>query len=158
MRRQEREVTESSKIQHIIMECHCCRLGLYDESAGEVYIVPLNFGYEEMDGKRIFYFHGAKEGRKISLLKKVPSVGFELDANYALVEGTKACQYTAEYQSVIGTGTVSFIETNEDKKHALNTIMHHTTGKGEWEFSDQSLERVCVFKLEVKTIACKQHH
>ena len=44
MRRKDREVTNSAKIADIISRCTCCRIGFYDEK--EVYIVPLNFGYE----------------------------------------------------------------------------------------------------------------
>ena len=63
MRRKDREVTDAGKIREAIEASHCCRLGFYDE--GEVYIVPMNFGYTEEEEKRIFYFHSAKEGRKV---------------------------------------------------------------------------------------------
>ena len=75
MRRKDREVTDSQKIREIILSCRCCRLGFYDN--GEVYIVPLDFGYYENNGRRVFYFHGAKEGRKYRLTEKSPTVGFE---------------------------------------------------------------------------------
>ena len=75
MRRNDREVTDIAKISDIISKCHCCRLGFYD--AGKVYIVPLNFGYEETNGTWIFYFHGAAEGRKIDLIKQTHHAGFD---------------------------------------------------------------------------------
>ena len=50
-----------------------------------VYIVPLNFGYAEENGKRVFYFHSAKSGRKLDLIAGTPSVGFELDVNLSLI-------------------------------------------------------------------------
>ena len=59
MRRKDREVTDSQKIREIILSCRCCRLGFYDN--GQVYIVPLDFGYYENNGRHVFYFHGAKE-------------------------------------------------------------------------------------------------
>lgn len=54
MRRKDREVTDAGKIREAIEASHCCRLGFYDE--GEVYIVPMNFGYteEEEKGSSIF--------------------------------------------------------------------------------------------------------
>ena len=61
MRRKEREVTDVKRIKEIIESCRCCRLGFYDGS--EVYIVPLDFGYEEYDGKRVFIFT-ARKGTK----------------------------------------------------------------------------------------------
>ncbi len=63
MRRKDREIIENSKIKEIISNCDCCRLGLNDN--GKIYIVPLNFGFIEENGKYTFYFHGAKEGNLI---------------------------------------------------------------------------------------------
>ena len=65
MRRKDREVLDEIKIDEFIRNCDCCRIGFYDKENNEVYIVPLNFGYSNVDNKRVFYFHGAKEGRKI---------------------------------------------------------------------------------------------
>lgn len=155
MRRKDREVTDEKRISEIISNCYCCRLGFQDE--GEVYIVPLNFGYVEKNGKRTFYFHGAKKGRKIDLIAKTYTVGFELDTDYKLHEEDTACQYSARFLSVIGTGHIEFIEDRTEKEVALQTIMLHNTGKGQWDFSDAMLNAVCVFKLEVKEISCKAH-
>lgn len=155
MRRLDREVTDLEKIKNIIESCYCCRLGFNDN--GNVYIVPLNFGYEEIEGKRIFYFHGAAEGRKIELIKRVNSVGFELDTNYKLNEAEEACEYSARFQSVIGTGKVSLIENIEEKIHGLNAIMFHNTGKNDWNYPISVLNKMAVFKLEVIELSCKEH-
>ena len=155
MRRTDREITDAEKITQIIQTCHCCRLGFCDN--GAVYIVPLNFGYAEENGKRVFYFHSAKSGRKLDLIAGTPSVGFELDVNYALVEGEEACWHTARFQSVIGTGRVSFVEEASQKEAALQALMLHNTGKDGWTFSGAMLDSVRVFKLEVETLSCKEH-
>lgn len=155
MRRKDREVLEEEKIDEIILVCHCCRLGFYD--GDKVYIVPMNFGYEQKDGKRIFYFHSAKEGRKIDLISKASSVGFELDTNYQLLEGETPCSYSARYQSIIGTGQISFLTDPQKKTAALQLILLHHTGKNNWEFSEKMLETVCVFQLVVEKLSCKEH-
>ena len=67
MRRAERVVTDETRIAAVIEDCKVCRIGLAD--AGGVYIVPMNFGTEMEDGKRIFWFHSAGEGRKYRLLR-----------------------------------------------------------------------------------------
>ena len=82
MRRKDREVTDPGRIADVISRCACCRIGFCD--GGEVYIVPLNFGYEIKDNACTFYFHGAKEGRKIDLIHKNPKVGFEMDTGHAV--------------------------------------------------------------------------
>lgn len=82
MRRKDREVTDVNKINEIIAGVDHFRIGFYDE--GDIYIVPLHFGTEVLpDGKRLFYAHGALEGRKMTLAKVGGNVGFELDRNYA---------------------------------------------------------------------------
>ena len=154
MRRKDREVSDKEKIRRIISECYCCRLGFNDN--GEIYIIPLNFGFDFKDERLTFYFHGAKEGRKIDLIKKTTSVGFELDTNYRLEKGNIACEYTAGFQSIIGTGEICLIEEKEEKKAALQAIMEHYTQKKDWKFSEQSLSSVAVFKLEVKELSCKE--
>lgn len=159
MRRKDREVIDFAKITDIISRCTCCRIGFNDD--GEVYIVPLNFGFEQKDNTFVFYFHGANEGRKIDLIQKNPAVGFEMDTDhtvYSLDEtDTIACNYTARFQSVIGNGIVSIVSDTEEKKHGLSLLMEHNTGKTDWHFEEKMLRAVTVFKLEVTKLSCKEH-
>lgn len=155
MRRKDREVTDSVRIENIINRCTCCRIGFHDD--GEVYIVPLNFGYETKGDSYIFYFHGAKEGRKIDLIKKNPIVGFEMDTNYALNEADLACGYSARFQSIIGNGVVSIVSEIEEKKLGLSLLMEHNTGKKNWNFDEKMVHAAAVFKLEVTKMSCKEH-
>ena len=45
MRRKDREITESDRIQKIIDACQCMRIALADGACA--YIVPVNFGYDK---------------------------------------------------------------------------------------------------------------
>ena len=155
MRRKDREVTDPARIADIISRCTCCRIGFCD--GGEVYIVPLNFGYETKDDAYAFYFHGAGEGRKIDLIRKNPHVGFEMDTNYALHEADVACGWSARFQSVIGSGVVSIVSEPEEKKRGLSLLMEHNTGKSDWSFDEKAVNAVTVFKLEVTKLSCKEH-
>ena len=158
MRRKDREITDRQAIIEIIESCQCCRIGFNDD--GEVYIMPLNFGLEYTEKSTIFYFHGAKEGRKIDLIAKSPYVGFEMDTNheiYAKSNNGTACTYTARFQSVIGTGKISMVNDVAEKKHGLLLLMKHTTQKNDWSFDDKMLNAVAVFKLEVEKLSCKEH-
>ena len=155
MRRKDREVTDPMTVADIISRCTCCRIGFYDD--GEVYIVPLNFGYEIEDDTYVFYFHGAKEGRKIALIQKSPNVGFEMDTNYTLKEADIACGCSARFQSIIGCGVVSIVSELAEKKLGLSLLMEHTTGKREWNFDEKMLSAAAVFKLVVTKMSCKEH-
>ena len=153
MRRKDREITDANAIETFIKEEQILRVAFYDE--GDIYIVPVNYGYTCENGQYIFYFHGAKAGRKYELTQANPTVGFEIDGKYQLVEGDIACEYSAYFQSVVGTGKLSLIEDKTDKVKALNTIMRQTTGNVEWSYGDKMLEAVAVFRLDVEKMSCK---
>ena len=155
MRRKDREVIDEKKIDEIILNCDCCRLGFADGNA--TYILPLNFGYTHGGGARTFYFHGAKEGKKIKLISEQPHIGFELDGNHGLNVADTASAFSYRFQSVIGKGDISFINDKEDKKSALKFLMQHYTGKTEWEIPDTVLEKTAIFKLVVTELSCKEH-
>ena len=63
MRRKDREITEFEQMRVILDACDCARLGLVDEQGA--YIVPMNFGWEEQNGKLALYFHGAADGKSL---------------------------------------------------------------------------------------------
>ena len=153
MRRKDREVTDKNKIEAFIAKEQILRIAFYDE--GDIYIVPVNYGYI-LDEQYIFYFHGAKAGRKYELAKGRPNVGFEIDGKYSLLEGEAACDYSATFQSVIGTGRLSLVEDNDEKIKGLNAIMKQTTSKDEWHYSNEMLEAVAMFRLDVDRLSCKE--
>jgi len=152
MRRKDREITDTNQIAEFIAKEQIIRIAFYDE--GEIYIVPVNYGYT-YDGQYTFFFHGAKAGRKYELAKTNPVVGFEIDGNYRLLEGEEACEHSATFQSVIGQGVLSLIDDKAEKIKGLNTIMKQTTSKGEWHYSEEMLEAVAVFRLDVERLSCK---
>ena len=119
------------------------------------------FDEERKSSKRVIYVKDltvtTPEGRKIELIKTGKTVGFELDTNYELHKADNPCAYSARFQSIIGTGNISFLTNNEDKVYALSQIMFHNTGKKEWQFATKMLDTVTVFKLNVKEMSCKSH-
>lgn len=153
MRRQEREVREVEKIEEIIDRCKVCRIGFSDR--GEVYIVPVNFGYCLQSGTWVFYIHGAKKGRKQRLFRQKPMVGFEMDCNHELVCGDTACAYSFQYASVVGTGAGQIVEGMEEKILGLRSIMKHQTGQS-FEITREMAKGVEVFKITAEKISCKQ--
>ena len=108
MRRKDREITDYNKMLEILHQCDCCRLGFIDDIG--TYIVPLNFGYEELNANLVLYFHGAREGKKLDLIKTQNQVGFEMDRKHELIEGNIPCAYSFKYQSIIGKGKIEILE------------------------------------------------
>ena len=155
MRRKEREVTDAAKINAVIDSCDCCRLGFVD--GDEAYIVPVNFAMTEEEGKRVFYIHGAKEGRKAGLIRERGRCSFEMDTTHKVMTADTACDYSFLYQSVMGKGSIAFVEDVEKKAAALNLIMGHYSGKADWSFPEEMLKRTGLMRLEVDEISCKEH-
>lgn len=155
MRRKDREVTDPARIREIIEACDCCRLGLCGK--GRAYIVPLDFGFTEQDGRYTFYFHSAKEGRKIDLIKETGWASFEMDTGHELVRDEVACEYTAHFQSVMGGGPVTLLETAEEKRAGLAILMNHVAGPGDWTFAEKMVNAVEIIRLETEELSCKVH-
>lgn len=155
MRRKDREVTDPVKIREIITACDCCRLGLQD--GDRPYIVPMDFGFVERDGRYILYFHSAKEGRKIDLIRRTGWAAFEMDCGHEWVLGPRACDHTSRFQCVMGGGPVTLLETEEEKRTGLSAILAHITGKDLWEFGEAALKETQVFRLDVEDLSCKVH-
>lgn len=155
MRRSERQITDPERIDAIIRSCDCCRLGFVD--GDEAYIVPVNFVMAEEGGKRVLYFHGAKEGRKAALIREKGRCSFEMDTKHALMSADTACGHSYFYQSVMGRGSVAFVEEPEQKAAALNLIMGQYTGKGDWHFPEEVLCRTGLIRLEISELSCKEN-
>ena len=157
MRRKDREVTDPEQIREILKDCKVCRVGFADESG--VYIVPMNHGYVVEDGKMILYFHGAKEGRKLEMIRRNPTVGIEMDCGHALVEGQIACQYSFRYASIIGRGKAQIVEEREEKLRALKAVMKHQTGKDfdELGISAELEKAVSIIRVIVEEYSCKKY-
>ena len=82
-------------------------------------------------------------------------MGFEIDGKYKLLENETACDYSAAFQSVIGTGTLQIVDNMEEKKLGLNTLMKQVSRHSDWSYDAKMLEAVAVFKLDVQKIVCK---
>ncbi len=150
MRRQEKEITDIHRIEEIIGQAAVCRLGLYMD--GRVYIVPMNFGYQD----RKLYFHSAKAGRKIDILKSNPEVCFEVDLDLGIKQGNIACQWGARYKSIIGYGKAAFLRETASKKKALDIIMRHYSFAETHNYSEASLENTAVFVVDIEEISGKE--
>ena len=153
--RKDREITDKKLIEEFLSSQKIIRLGFYDKVNDEVYVVPVNYGYIIENGNYIFYCHGGKGGRKYNLSKEGANIGFEIDGQYKLIEGEKACDYSAKYQSVIGNGKIKILEDIEEKKKGLDAIMKNTTGKIGLEYNQRMLENCCVYMLSVTKLTCK---
>jgi nitroimidazol reductase NimA-like FMN-containing flavoprotein (pyridoxamine 5'-phosphate oxidase superfamily) len=155
MRRKDREVTDPAEKLRIIDNCKVCRLGMSENN--RPYVIPLNFGYVYENDTLTLYFHGAREGKKIDILKNNPEVCFEMDGGHALIEGKEACDYSYAYESVVGFGTVEFLEGDAEKARGLNVLMKHQTGKDtDHVFNERHLKAAAVYRLRTASFTGKR--
>lgn len=155
MRRKDREVTDYTRMLEILHACDCCRLGLVD--GDEAYIVPMNFGIAQEAEKLVLYFHSARDGRKIDLLRKQTVVSFQADTGHGLRPGEQASDFSYYYQCVMGKGTAELLSDNDEKVKGFKAIMAHYSGKSDWNFDLPCLDRVYVVRLTVTDWSCKVH-
>ena len=151
MRRSDREITDLGGILSIINDCKVIHLAMVDD--GEPYLLPLNFGYAVREGNYTLYFHSAREGRKLDILRKNPTVAFEMDCRGALDEHDVACQCGYYFASVTGVGHVEFLD-GEEKLVALTSLMRHMAGR-EDQFTEQQARTVEVFAVRADKLSAK---
>lgn len=152
MRRSDREIKDFDEIVEVIKKCEICRLALNDEEYP--YILPLNFGMQLEDGKIVFYFHGATEGKKYDLIARNNKASFEMDCSTKLVTILEDGNCTMEYESVIGQGTVEILP-DEEKERALDILMKHYH-KEDFPYNKAVIPRTTVFKMTVDTCTGKR--
>jgi nitroimidazol reductase NimA-like FMN-containing flavoprotein (pyridoxamine 5'-phosphate oxidase superfamily) len=153
MRRNEREISDIQVIEEIIRNTDVCRIALANDNIP--YIVSMNFGYSGGVKPSIF-FHCAKEGKKLDMIRKNNYVCFEMDTGHQLYKGIKDCDWGMKYSSVIGYGNISIVTEKEAKKVGLNCIMKHYGGKGEYIYDEKVLGRTIVLRLDIKEMTGKR--
>ena len=147
MRRTDREVTDKNEIIKIIDKCDVCRIALSKDNTP--YIIPMNFGCIYENGRLILYFHCAKEGKKLDIIKSNPAVCFEFDCSVNIIPGDTACKYSLDFESVVGSGNIIIVGDGEikEKQKALSLIMKKYAPEKTFEFSGTDIDSVTVLKL-----------
>jgi len=150
MRRNDKEIKDPNEIERLLHQPSVCRIAMVD---GEVpYIVPVNFAVED----DVLYIHSAKTGKKLEILRKNPSVCFEMDIPGELVEGERACQWGMKYKSLIGFGKAVFLESGVEKKKALDILMKKYAGRDNYSYADEALDKVSIIGIQIESVSGKK--
>lgn len=143
----------AAEIRAIIRACEVVSLALMD---GEYpYVIQMNFGYAEKDGKLALYFHCAKEGKKLDLIRKNPSAAFAMSCDHLYVPGETGCAATYRFSSVCGRGKMAFVEGAE-KSAALTALLAQYEKDKVFTFSQEQAASVCVLRLDVEQFTAKR--
>ena len=152
MRRADKEIKDYQEIAAIMKKAIVCRISLIDGDCP--YIVPVNFAVHENH----LYFHSAREGKKINILRKNNKVCFEMDVSTEIIKGKEPCFWGMKYLSVIGFGQAFFIEKSNEKKKALDLLMEKYAGGGIFSYHEEALRKVFVIDIKIEKISGKKSH
>ncbi len=151
MRRKDKEISDKELIESLLQRADVCRIAMCNNNIP--YVVPVNFGYKD----NRLYFHSAREGRKIDMIKQNNHVCFEIDIDVELVKksGTP-CSGTMKYYSVIGFGKATIIEDPVKKREALDIIVSHYLSGNSYDYLEELLNRILIIKVDISSITGKK--
>jgi len=150
MRRGDRQLSEEAA-HALLKKGTVCHLAMVAQ--GEPYLVTLNYGFHD----RTMYCHCAREGKKMDVLAVCRRVCFTVLPRHELVLAEKGCDYSMKYESVVGYGTVRFLEEREEKCRALGIIMAQYA-PGDFAFPDAPLARTAVFAVDIEELTGKSSY
>ncbi len=141
-----RMLTNPAEILETADKSEVCYLGMTDLE-NKPYVLPFNFGIHE----GMIYFHSAKEGRKIDILKNNPFVCVSFSNSHVLrwQHEKVACSYSMKYRSVLAFGKVEFINDYDEKVLAVNIIMRKYTGK-DFSYNAPAINEVQPWRVVVE--------
>jgi len=139
MRRKEREVTDEKIIEAMLMMMDTMHIAMNDEE-GYPYSVPVNYGFEWKEGNLMLYFHCAKEGHKVDLMKKDPKVCVSISA-FSDFPDSPVKGHKHDYRSVIAKGKVKLLDGTEDYEtyKTGHTLIHTCNNRPEHALSPDHL-------------------
>jgi nitroimidazol reductase NimA-like FMN-containing flavoprotein (pyridoxamine 5'-phosphate oxidase superfamily) len=150
MRKANQEITDPAVLEEILSGGQIIRLAMCD--GGKPYLLPFNYGYR----KGIIYIHSAIEGRKIDVLRKHPTVSFEVEDGVGIIPGKKPCNWSTRYRSVVGEGTAEIVTNVAGKREGMEVIMAQHGLEGTPEFDDSELSRMVLLKIAIFSMSGKQ--
>ena len=154
MRRKDRAIVDREGLRAIVEKADACRLAF--AVGGTPYIVTLSFGYAWDGDFPLLYFHCAREGRKLEMMRANPRVCFELDVDHEIKAGTAPCDWTTKFASVVGYGELREISDAEKRRAGLDLILRHYGWSGEGSLDPSSLGATAVLELRVDEISGKR--
>ena len=156
MRRNDRQVTDIEKIMEVLDSCTVCHVAMSQDDFP--YVIPLSYGYEIEDDRMVLYFHSAMTGKKLNILRQNHNIAFEISHEKEIIyDNDNPCASGCLYESIIGFGSMEFVEEPHEKKHGLSLIMKRQTGQNV-TFTDEQIKKVEVLKVAATDYTCKARY
>ncbi|PWR70538.1 pyridoxamine 5'-phosphate oxidase family protein [Methanospirillum lacunae] len=150
MHRTDKEVQDQGWIDAVLKKALFCHLAIPGDDEYPC-LVPMNFVWYE--GRLIL--HSSPVGDKIRLLKNNPHASFAVESDIDLVTDTNVCGYGMRYRSVIGRGTVRFVEEYKEKNRLLKVFSEKYASYPVDNFFQDKLDNVAVLVIKPISITGK---
>jgi len=152
IRRKDKAITDIREMRKILRTAQYVTLAMC--SNDEPYLVSLSHAYDEE--RNCIYFHCAKEGKKIDILKANNLVWGQAIADHGYVQG--ACDHL--YATTQFRGRVTFVEDIEDKEHALRVMIESLDDNAEEiiekQLTPESIQRVTIGRVDIDYLSGKK--
>ena len=122
------------------------------EEGGFPYAVPLSYVYT---GDKL-YFHCAKSGHKLELIRQNPKASFcVVDQDQIVPE-----EYTTYFRSVIAFGRIRLLEAPEEKRRAIELLARRYAPEDTPANRDAAIDRdfapLCMLELSIEHLSGKE--
>lgn len=116
------------------------------------YAVPLSYVY---DGAKI-YFHCAKSGHKLDAIQKNKKVSFCVIDQDQIVPK----EYTSYFRSVIAFGTIRIVESQQEKREAIEKLAlkyaPNDSAENRQKTIDKEWEPLCMLEMAIEHMTGKE--
>jgi uncharacterized protein len=152
IRKKEREIKDTEVIVGILKSVKYLVVAMC--SGNVPYVVVLSSGYDEKENA--FYFHCAKEGRKLDIIKDNPDVCATAIEDHGYAKGD--CSH--KYRSLVVYGKMTLVDSLDDMKHGIRVMLKQLEGEGEEVYKsfikkDADYNNVAILKLQIEKIDAK---
>ena len=156
------EIKDESLIENILEDVEYGTLAICSDN--KPYSLPLNF----VSINKEIFFHGAKKGKKIDIIKNNNNASFSVVDSYSQLpsyfstDTGNASPATHMFKSVIIDGEIEFVEDYEVKATALSFLMKKYQKEGGYKpLNDAIYKKIinatCLYKLAPNEITAKFH-
>ncbi len=152
IRRKEKEITDGNEILAILEKAEYITIAMCVDN--DPYLVTLSHGYDR--DRHCIYFHCAKEGKKIDILRKHNKVWGQALLDKGYIDG--ACDHL--YATAQFKGRVTLVEDLSEKRHALE-IMINALEKDpqkvmDTQLTDKSIRNVQIGRIDIDDMSGKK--
>ena len=150
IRREEKAIEDKDELIKILKDSLYVTVATCKDN--QPYLFTVSHGFEE--GK--IYFHCASEGKKIDYLKTNSSVWGQAIIDKGYLQGK--CDHL--YITCQFRGQVSFVEDIQEKRHALEVMIHKLDNNPvkiiEKQLTDKSINRVTIGRIDIEYMSGKK--